>query len=116
LLAKHVHVCLELEKSLKSQENASYYIKYANELWTSIYFLSGKITNNARTTLLNTKNSSYKVLLEAVTAIYFLENTTLEKIFNEFTQKRAVFIFFLILLFLKLDLSRLIFLISLSRC
>ena len=98
LLAQHAHVCLELEKSLKSQENSSNYIQYGKELWTSIVFLSTTIVSKAKATFLNSKkNTSSKTLINAIAAIYLLENTTLKQIFQEFISTRIVIIFILLL-------------------
>ena len=86
-----------MEKSLKSQPNSTNYIQYANELWSSIVFLSNTIINKSRSTLLNpSSNNQVKVLIDAITAIYLLENVTLEDIFKEFLSTRTVIIEFFI--------------------
>ena len=48
LFAQHVHVCLDLEKSLKEEHNSLVYLKYGNELWNSIVFLKNTITNKSK--------------------------------------------------------------------
>ena len=96
LLAQHAHVCLDLEKQLKSQENSASYIQYANELWTSIVFLSSTILNRARSTLFSsspTAHTSARVLIEAISAIYLLENVTLEQIFQQYLSTRTPLIY-----------------------
>ena len=92
LLAQNAHTCLELEKSLKAQENASYYIKYANELWSSIVFLSNTIVNKSREAFSNVSKAgnSSKLLIDAILGIYLLENTTLAQIYQNFTTSRTV--------------------------
>lgn len=91
LLAQNAHTCLELEKSLKSQENAAYYIKYANELWSSIVFLSNTIVNKSREAFSNVfKANSSKQLIDAILGIYLLENTTLAQIYQNFIADRTV--------------------------
>ena len=90
-MAQNAHTCLELEKSLKSQENASYYIKYANELWSSIVFLSNTIVNKSREAFSNlSKANSSKLLIDAILGIYLLENTTLGQIYQNFVTSRTV--------------------------
>ena len=51
LFAQHVHVCLDLEKSLKEEDNSLVYLKYGNELWNSIVFLKNTIVNKSKNTL-----------------------------------------------------------------
>ncbi len=105
MIAQHAHICLEAEKSLKTQENSSVYIQYANELWNSIVFLSHTIINKSRSTLVDSgKNVSSKILIDSISAIYLLENnTSLKKLFQEFISSRTV------ILYLKLDLFVLYF-------
>ena len=50
LFAQHVHVCLDLEKSLKEEDNSLVYLKYGNELWNSIVFLKNTIVNKSKNT------------------------------------------------------------------
>jgi hypothetical protein len=92
LLAQHSHVCLELEKSLKSHENSKNYIQYANELWTSTVFLSNTIVTKARNKLFNSSGSktSTKILIDTISAIYLLENVSLQDFFKEFLSTRTV--------------------------
>jgi hypothetical protein len=81
-----------LEKSLKSHENSKNYIQYANELWASIVFLSNTIVTKARNKLLNSSGSktSTKILIDTISAIYLLENVTLQDFFKEFLSTRTV--------------------------
>ena len=81
-----------MEKLLKSQENSINYIHYANELWTSIVFLSNTIVTKAKQKLLNSPGSktSTKILVDTITAIYLLDNVTLEDLFQEFLSARIV--------------------------
>jgi hypothetical protein len=92
LIAQNAHICLETEKSLKTQESSSVYIQYANELWNSIVFLSHTIVSKSRATLVGSdKNVSSKVLIDAMSAIYLLENnSSLKKLFQEFVSSRTV--------------------------
>lgn len=48
LFAQHVHVCLDLEKSLKEEKDSFIYLKYGNELWNSIVFLKNTIVNKSK--------------------------------------------------------------------
>ena len=90
MLAQHAHVCLELEKALKDQENSSTYIQYAKELWASIVFLSSTILKKAKAALNSKKKVASVTLINAITAIYLLENTSLKQIFDEFLSTRTV--------------------------
>ena len=90
LLAHHAHICLELEPSLKNLSNSSTHIQYANELWSSIVFLSNTIANKARDVFTDISINSAKTLTNAMSAIYLLESTNLKAIFNEFLKKRTV--------------------------
>ncbi len=101
MLAQHAHVCLELENNLKSLDNSPNYISYANELWTSIVFLSKTIVAKARDVFSNLANDSSSILIDAMCSIYLLENVTLKEIFQMFLVERTVKIF---LLYLKLIL------------
>jgi hypothetical protein len=87
---------LSLEKSLKNQENSSHFIQYANELWKSIVFLTKTICNKARETLFNRYDLPYetahRILIDAVSAIYLLENLSLETILKEYFSTRTSFI------------------------
>ncbi|CAF0714065.1 unnamed protein product [Brachionus calyciflorus] len=90
LIAQHVHVCLELEKSLKTDENSASYIQYAYELWNSTVFLSNTIVNKARNKLLNSVNiQSSKILIDSICCIYLLENTNLKQLFQEYISTRT---------------------------
>ena len=90
LLAQHAHICLELEPSLKNLSNSSTHIQYANELWSSIVFLSNTIANKARDVFTDISINSAKTLTNDMSAIYLLESTNLKAIFNEFLKKRTV--------------------------
>lgn len=92
MLAQHAHICLELETNLKNLENSSSYIQYANELWDSIVFLSKTIASKSRDTFTDLNIGSSKTLIDAMSAIYLLENYSLEKLFREFIEKRTVII------------------------
>ncbi len=89
LLAQHAHICIELEDNLKSLENSASYIQYAHELWSSIVFLSKTIASKARGTFTDLNIDSSKVLVNAMSAIYLLENLGLKQIFHEFMAKRS---------------------------
>jgi len=90
LLAQHAHVCLELEKSLKTIENSANYIQYANELWMSTVVLSKTIASKSRETFVNLSIDSSAILAEAFSAIYLLEQTNLKNLFHEFLTSRTV--------------------------
>jgi len=79
-----------LEKSLKEQENSTNYIQYAKELWASIVFLSSTILKKAKSALNSKKILTSNILVNAITSIYLLENTSLKHIFNDFLQTRTV--------------------------
>ena len=88
MLAQHAHVCLELEKNLKSIDNSSNYIQYANELWSSIVFLSKTIAAKARATFTDLKTDSSNELVDAMSAIYLLDETDTKQLFGEFIAER----------------------------
>lgn len=92
MLAQHAYISLELEKSLKTIENSSNYIQYANELWASTVFLSKTIATKSRETFANLSIDSTLVLAEAISAVYLLEQITLKDLFQEFLTSRTVFI------------------------
>lgn len=89
-MAQHAHICLELEKSLKTIDNSSYYIQYANELWMSTVFLSKTIASKSRETFINLSIDSTDILAEAISAVYLLEQTNLKELFHEFITNRTV--------------------------
>lgn len=89
LLAQHAHICLELENNLKNLENSARHISYANELWSSIVFLSKTIASKARDTFTNLNIDSSKIFTKAMSAIYLLETSSLKEIFQEFLDKRT---------------------------
>lgn len=90
LLAKHAHICLELEPSLKGLANSASHIQYANELWSSIVFLSRTIAVKARDVFTDLNVNSARTLTNAMSAIYLLESSSLKAIFSEFLKKRTV--------------------------
>jgi hypothetical protein len=90
LLGQHAHICLELEKPLKSFENSTNYIQYANELWMSTVVLNKTIASKSRETFELLTIDSSDVLAEALCAIYLLEQTNLKDLFNEFLTSRTV--------------------------
>ena len=89
-MAQHAHTCLVLEKSFKTLDNSANYIQYANELWTSIVFLSKTIGVKARATFLDLQLCATPKLLDSISAIYLLENTSINQIFEEFLSSRTV--------------------------
>ena len=92
MLAQHAFICLELEKPLKTIENSSNYVQYANELWASTVFLSKTIATKSRETFANLSIDSSLVLAEAISAVYLLEPISLKDLFHEFLHSRTVFI------------------------
>ena len=95
MIAQHVHASLELEKSLKSDQNSTSYIQYAYELWNSIVFLSNTIINKARERLINLSEvQSSSSITDSICCLYILEkNTDLKKIFQEYISTRTVLFF-----------------------
>jgi hypothetical protein len=101
-LAKHAFVCLELEKSLKKQENSMSYVQYANELWSSTVFLSDLIVSKSReacfgltskqtkSSLVSNTSVNSNIISDAIAAIYLLQNTNTKELFNEFLKNRTV--------------------------
>lgn len=95
MIAQHVHASLELEKSLKSDENSTSYIQYAYELWNSIVFLSNTIINKARERLMNlTDVQSSSSITDSICCLYILQNTDLKKLFQDYLSTRTVGFFF----------------------